>query len=76
MIELNSPKNMSLAVPFAWNDFYDIYCFDMRKPLKGDGEYPILVTRGNAMNYKVCRRAAKGLLEFLQLPDNPRPPNK
>ena len=47
-----------------------------RKPLKGDGEYPILVTRGNAMNYKVCSRAAKGLLEFLQLPDNPRPTNK
>jgi len=76
MIELHSPKNMSLAVPFASNDFYDIYCFDMRKPLKADGEYPIIVTRGNAMNYKVCRRAAKGLLEFLQLPDNPRPPNK
>ena len=74
MIELHSPKNMSLAVPFAWNDYYDIYCFDMRKPLHGN-EYPILVTRGNAMNYTVCRRAAKGLLEFLLLPESPRPPN-
>lgn len=71
MIELHSPENMPLAVPFAWNDYYDIYCFDMREPLRD--EYPILVTRGNAMHYAASFYAAAGLLEFLQLPENPRP---
>jgi hypothetical protein len=72
MIELHSPKRMALAVPFAWNDVYDIYCFDMRQPLRV--EYPILVTRGNAMDYAVSSNGADGLVEFLRLPDNPRPP--
>jgi hypothetical protein len=73
MIELKSPKNMSLAVPFAWGDYYDFYCFDMRQG--PSDEYPILVTGGNTMHYAISSCVAPGLLEFLQLPESPRPPN-
>jgi hypothetical protein len=72
MFELLSPQYMPRAVPFASNDYYDIYCFDMREPLRDD--YPILVTRGSTMNYNNCSLAATSLLEFLQLSHNPRPP--
>jgi hypothetical protein len=72
MMDLHAPKNLPLAIPFAANTFYDIYCFDMREPLVD--EYPIIVTLGSAMHYAYTALAAPNLLEFLRLPNNPRPP--